>query len=80
MLCDAMKVNTELTELDLFENGIGTEGALAIADLVKTSLGPKGMDKILQSVGRGNAVSVSAAPLARPPPGGGLPPQTALRR
>lgn len=34
-------------------------GALAIADLVKTSLGPKGMDKILQSVGRGNAVSVT---------------------
>ena len=35
MLCDAMKVNTELTELDLFENGIGTEGALAIADALK---------------------------------------------
>jgi len=34
-------------------------GALAIADLVKTSLGPKGMDKILQSAGRGNAVSVT---------------------
>merc|ERR1712070_1311166 len=34
-------------------------GALAIADLVKTSLGPKGMDKILQSTGRGNAVSVT---------------------
>ena len=32
-------------------------GALAIADLVKTSLGPKGMAKILQSAGRGNAVS-----------------------
>ena len=26
-------------------------GAIAIADLVKTTLGPKGMDKILQSVG-----------------------------
>ena len=25
-------------------------GAMAIADLVKTTLGPKGMDKILQSV------------------------------
>lgn len=25
-------------------------GAIAIADLVKTTLGPKGMDKILQSV------------------------------
>eukprot|EP01084_Bolivina_argentea_P035344 65577_1 len=28
-------------------------GAIAIADLVKTTLGPKGMDKILQSVGGG---------------------------
>ena len=26
-------------------------GAIAIADLVKSTLGPKGMDKILQSVG-----------------------------
>lgn len=26
-------------------------GAIAIADMVKTTLGPKGMDKILQSVG-----------------------------
>mmetsp|Transcript_23993 Transcript_23993/g.77445 ORF Transcript_23993/g.77445 Transcript_23993/m.77445 type:complete len:366 (-) Transcript_23993:37-1134(-) len=34
-------------------------GALAIADLVKTSLGPKGMDKILQSSSRGGAVSVT---------------------
>ena len=25
-------------------------GAIAIADLVKTTLGPKGMDKILQQV------------------------------
>ena len=25
-------------------------GAIAVADLVKTTLGPKGMDKILQSV------------------------------
>ena len=30
-------------------------GAIAIADLVKTTLGPKGMDKILQSVGDDNA-------------------------
>merc|ERR1711920_700853 len=30
-----------------------------MGDLVKSSLGPKGMDKILQSVGRGNAVSVT---------------------
>lgn len=29
-------------------------GAIAIADLVKTTLGPKGMDKILQSVGDPN--------------------------
>lgn len=34
-------------------------GALAIADLVKSSLGPKGMDKILQSTGRGGQVSVT---------------------
>ncbi|EOD03984.1 hypothetical protein EMIHUDRAFT_425512 [Emiliania huxleyi CCMP1516] len=34
-------------------------GALAIADLVKTSLGPKGMDKILQSHSRGGSVSVT---------------------
>ena len=33
-------------------------GALAVADLVKSSLGPKGMDKILQSTGRGGSVSV----------------------
>jgi len=30
-------------------------GAIAIADLVKTTLGPKGMDKILQSMGDPNA-------------------------
>lgn len=35
-------------------------GAIAIADLVKTTLGPKGMDKILQSVSEHNqAVSVT---------------------
>ena len=34
-------------------------GAMAIADLVKSTLGPKGMDKILQSVGRGGQVSVT---------------------
>nr|GEY74802.1 T-complex protein 1 subunit beta [Tanacetum cinerariifolium] len=32
-------------------------GAMAMADLVKTTLGPKGMDKILQSIGRGHSVS-----------------------
>ena len=32
---------------------------MAIADLVKTTLGPKGMDKILQSVGRGKSVTVT---------------------
>jgi T-complex protein 1 subunit beta len=32
-------------------------GAIAVADLVKTTLGPKGMDKMLQSVGQGNKVS-----------------------
>jgi len=34
-------------------------GAMAIADLVKSTLGPKGMDKILQSMGRGENVSVT---------------------
>ncbi|KAG1676155.1 hypothetical protein FOA52_004996 [Chlamydomonas sp. UWO 241] len=34
-------------------------GAVAIADLVKSTLGPKGMDKILQSVGRGQSVTVT---------------------
>ena len=52
-------------------------GALAVADLVKSSLGPKGMDKILQSTGRGGSVSVRrrpaplsrlAVPASRPPP------------
>ena len=28
-------------------------GAIAIADLVKTTLGPKGMDKILRPIGAG---------------------------
>lgn len=37
-------------------------GAIAVADLVKTTLGPKGMDKILQSVGdptRARAITVT---------------------
>merc|ERR1711975_157893 len=34
-------------------------GALAVADLVKSSLGPKGMDKILQSTSKGGHVSVT---------------------
>ncbi|DBA78493.1 TPA: T-complex protein 1 subunit beta [Trebouxia sp. C0005] len=34
-------------------------GAMAIADLVKTTLGPKGMDKILQSMGRTNDIMVT---------------------
>ena len=38
-------------------------GAIAVADLVKTTLGPKGMDKILQSMtpeGRkGNQITVT---------------------
>eukprot|EP00850_Spirogloea_muscicola_P010592 SM000063S19982 [mRNA] locus=s63:49226:52410:- [translate_table: standard] len=34
-------------------------GAMAIADLVKTTLGPKGMDKILQSTGRGQSIMVT---------------------
>jgi T-complex protein 1 subunit beta len=34
-------------------------GAIAISDLVKTTLGPKGMDKILQSLGREGEVTVT---------------------
>jgi len=34
-------------------------GAIAICDLVKTTLGPKGMDKILQSMGREGDVMVT---------------------
>ena len=34
-------------------------GAMAISDLVKSTLGPKGMDKILQSMGKGNQVTVT---------------------
>lgn len=34
-------------------------GAVAIADLVKSTLGPKGMDKILQSMGRGQEITVT---------------------
>jgi T-complex protein 1 subunit beta len=30
-------------------------GAYSLADIVKTTLGPKGMDKILQSVGEGGS-------------------------
>lgn len=33
-------------------------GAIAISDLVKTTLGPKGMDKILQSLGSESARKV----------------------
>lgn len=32
---------------------------MAIADLVKSTLGPKGMDKILQSTGRGHNITVT---------------------
>ncbi|KAL2645513.1 hypothetical protein R1flu_013100 [Riccia fluitans] len=34
-------------------------GAMAIEDLVKSTLGPKGMDKILQSAGRGHSITVT---------------------
>jgi T-complex protein 1 subunit beta len=34
-------------------------GAIAIADLVKSTLGPKGMDKILQSASGSGAISVT---------------------
>ena len=61
-------------------------GALAVADLVKSSLGPKGMDKILQSTGRGGSVSVRRRPAPaagrslrpRPPPS--HPPRPTRRR
>lgn len=49
-------------------------GAIAVADLVKTTLGPKGMDKILQSVrrvcerARGRRVLDPLPPPALPPP------------
>ena len=32
---------------------------MAVADLVKTTLGPKGMDKILQSMSRGQEVTIT---------------------
>lgn len=38
---------------------INIMGAIAIADLVKTTLGPKGMDKILQSMDRSQTVRVT---------------------
>ncbi|XP_060593002.1 T-complex protein 1 subunit beta-like [Ruditapes philippinarum] len=34
-------------------------GAIAIGDLVKSTLGPKGMDKILQSMGRSDRIQVT---------------------
>jgi len=34
-------------------------GAIAIADLVKTTMGPKGMDKILQSMAPGGGITVT---------------------
>ena len=34
-------------------------GAMAISDLVKSTLGPKGMDKILLSMGQGRQVTVT---------------------
>ena len=61
-------------------------GALAVADLVKSSLGPKGMDKILQSTGRGGSVSVrrrpapAASPSLRPRPPPAHPPRPHRRR
>ena len=61
-------------------------GALSIADLVKSSLGPKGMDKILQSTGRGGSVSVrrrpapAAGPSLRPRPPPSHPPRPPRRR
>jgi len=51
------------TSIDKGENArlSSIVGAIAIADLVKSTLGPKGMDKILQSVGpdTNNSISVT---------------------
>lgn len=44
-------------------------GAIAIADLVKTTLGPKGMDKILQSVRTSHNEHSEGKCLEPPPPG-----------
>jgi hypothetical protein len=41
-------------------------GAIAIADLVKTTLGPKGMDKILQSVSKQARAAPCGEPLTTP--------------
>jgi hypothetical protein len=51
MLPSNAVLNAE-AEVDKGENArmASFVGAIAIADLVKTTLGPKGMDKILQSV------------------------------
>ena len=48
----AQAVLDDQTQVDKGENArmASFVGALAIADLVKTTLGPKGMDKILQSM------------------------------
>eukprot|EP00246_Nothoceros_aenigmaticus_P017770 TRINITY_DN8909_c0_g1_i1.p1 TRINITY_DN8909_c0_g1~~TRINITY_DN8909_c0_g1_i1.p1 ORF type:complete len:530 (-),score=140.30 TRINITY_DN8909_c0_g1_i1:172-1761(-) len=50
---DAMEEKGERARLASFV------GAMAIADLVKSTLGPKGMDKILQSTGRNQEVTVT---------------------
>ncbi|XP_022770062.1 T-complex protein 1 subunit beta-like [Durio zibethinus] len=50
---DASEENKEMARMALFV------GAIAITILVKTTLGPKGMDKILQSTGRGREVTVT---------------------
>ena len=34
-------------------------GAIAIGDLIKSTLGPKGMDKILQGMGRHDTIQVT---------------------
>lgn len=50
---DAMEEKGERARLASFV------GAMAISDLVKTTLGPKGMDKILQSTGRDRSLMVT---------------------
>ena len=49
------------TQVDKGENArmASFVGAIAIADLVKSTLGPRGMDKILQPVGGSNTLTVT---------------------
>ena len=83
---EAAVLNAEAS-VDKGENArmVSFLGAIAVADLVKTTLGPKGMDKILQSVSvRGGGLcgcgctvfmAASEAPHHTPPPPPSAPPR-----